>query len=107
MTAHSGDELAQLRAENARLAGLLEAHGVAWRVPEAAAAPAAMMPLTIDEKVALFRRLFRGRTDVYGRAGTRSARAICVVFAGPSPALRSLSRDPRAGGDVSRPENAP
>jgi hypothetical protein len=65
MTAHSGDELARLRAENARLAGLLEAHGIAWRVPEAAAAPAAMMPLTIDEKVALFRRLFRGRTDVY------------------------------------------
>lgn len=65
MTAHSGDELARLRAENARLAGLLEAHGIAWRVPEAADAPAAMMPLTIDEKVALFRRLFRGRTDVY------------------------------------------
>ncbi|SDE56940.1 hypothetical protein SAMN05444679_12546 [Variovorax sp. CF079] len=39
MTAHSGDELARLRAENARLAGLLEAHGIAWRVPEAAAAP--------------------------------------------------------------------
>ena len=66
--ADRGDELARLRAENARLAGLLEAHGVAWRVPELAATPAAAaaaVPLTTDEKVALFRRLFRGRTDVY------------------------------------------
>ncbi|CAN7745331.1 DEAD/DEAH box helicase family protein [Variovorax sp. LjRoot290] len=83
MTAHSGDELARLRAENARLAGLLEAHGIAWRVPEAAAAPAAMMPLTIDEKVALFRRLFRGRTDVYpvrweSKAGKTGYSPACV-----------------------------
>lgn len=58
-----GEELARLRAENDRLAGLLDAHRIAWR------ASAATLPtpvaLTTDEKVALFRRLFRGRTDVY------------------------------------------
>jgi len=32
MTDHN-DELARLRAENARLVGLLEAHGVAWQAP--------------------------------------------------------------------------
>ncbi len=33
VTADKDDELARLRAENARLVGLLEAHGVAWRMP--------------------------------------------------------------------------
>lgn len=69
MTTDRGDELAQelarLRDENSRLAGLLDAHGIAWRVPQPATTPAAAAPLTTDEKVALFRRLFRGRTDVY------------------------------------------
>lgn len=72
MTTDRGDELAQelarLRNENSRLAGLLDAHGIAWRVTQPATAPAAAAapaPLTTDEKVALFRRLFRGRTDVY------------------------------------------
>jgi len=65
MTADGGDELAWLRAENARLIELLDTHGIAWRVPEPAVAPLASVPLTTDEKVALFRRLFRGRTDVY------------------------------------------
>lgn len=72
MTADRSDELAQelerLRDENVRLAGLLDAHGIAWRVPKPATTPAAAAaatPLTTDDKVALFRRLFRGRTDVY------------------------------------------
>ncbi|HZE91222.1 MAG TPA: hypothetical protein VE029_05870 [Rhizobacter sp.] len=65
MTADAGDELVRLRAENARLVGLLDTHGIAWRVPESPTAPVAAVPLTTDEKVALFRRLFRGRTDVY------------------------------------------
>lgn len=70
MTQDQRDELARLRAENSRLAGLLDAHGIAWRLPVVAAAPPAAAPpaaapLTTDEKVALFRRLFRGRTDVY------------------------------------------
>ena len=65
MTKDAGDELARLRAENARMVGLLDRHGIAWRAPETAAAAAAPVPLSTDEKVALFRRLFRGRIDVY------------------------------------------
>jgi len=66
-------ELNQLRRENARLIGLLEAHGIAWRsggpaptepAPFAKAAPA-NGPSSTQGKVALFRRLFRGRDDVY------------------------------------------
>ena len=67
-----------LQAENARLVALLESLGIAWRatpaaasqpaltasVPELASAPPGPS-LSTAEKVALFRRLFRGRTDVY------------------------------------------
>lgn len=58
---------AALRAENARLIGLLEAHGIAWRTISAApvAPDVASSRLSTDEKVALFGRLFRGRTDVF------------------------------------------
>lgn len=62
------DELNRLRAENTRLVALLDAHGIDWRAPAQApqsAAPPDLSRLTTDEKVALFRRLFRGRTDVY------------------------------------------
>lgn len=72
------EALEALRAENARLVALLESHGIAWHAPPAAASPAtsvASVPATAPaspgtslstaEKVALFRRLFRGRTDVY------------------------------------------
>ena len=67
------EELAALRAENARLTGLLVAHGISWRAPVQAptAADAAadadldLSRLSTAEKVALFGRLFRGRTDVY------------------------------------------
>ena len=60
------DELSALRAENARLIALLESHGIDWR-PRAPASslPAEPSRLSTDEKVALFRRLFRGRTDVF------------------------------------------
>ncbi len=61
-------ELASLRAENNRLIALLESHGIDWR----SAQPAALevcdpesSRLSTAEKVALFRHLFRGRTDVY------------------------------------------
>jgi len=67
MTEH--DPITALQAENARLIALLDTHGIAWRLPQA------HTPLvTIEEersnfstkqKVMLFRRLFRGRTDVY------------------------------------------
>lgn len=62
------DSQSELRAENARLTALLESHGVEWRLPPEAVAPiSAPEPCRFStaEKVALFRRLFRGRTDVY------------------------------------------
>ncbi len=62
------DPSAELKAENARLLALLEANGIQWRV-ETEQVPASSMPepsrLSTGEKVALFRRLFRGRADVY------------------------------------------
>jgi hypothetical protein len=61
-------EAEALRAENARLISLLESHGIEWRVPPPPAEPTAEPKpsrLSTGEKVALFRRLFRGRTDVY------------------------------------------
>jgi len=62
------DALAMLRAENARLIALLQAHGIEWRSPPESACPASgqgLSRLSTQEKVALFRRLFRGRDDVY------------------------------------------
>ena len=67
------NELDQLRRENARLIALLEAHGVAWRSSGPAPSPQPLasdeitgsLPRSAQEKVALFRRLFRGRDDVY------------------------------------------
>ncbi|MBZ9781100.1 DEAD/DEAH box helicase [Pseudomonas sp. REP124] len=63
-------QLAKLKAENARLIGLLEAHGIDWHIPiesvETHVVP--IVPskqLSTDRKIALFRSLFRGRNDVY------------------------------------------
>jgi superfamily II DNA or RNA helicase len=65
--------LTALQTENARLIALLDGHRIEWRLsPEPApTAPAPPVPepepsrLSTFDKVALFRRLFRGRTDVY------------------------------------------
>jgi superfamily II DNA or RNA helicase len=59
------DEVAGLQAENARLVALLEAHGIEWRVRPTVRAQAEPSRLSTDAKVALFRRLFRGRSDVF------------------------------------------
>lgn len=60
------DQLTALQLENARLISLLESHGIEWRLPPPPAAPEPEPSrLSTGEKVALFRRLFRGRTDVY------------------------------------------
>lgn len=62
------NDLQALRAENARLILLLESHGIEWRVPPPPTKPTTEPEpsrLSTGEKVALFRRLFRGRTDVY------------------------------------------
>ena len=75
------DPSAELKAENARLIALLDANGIQWRMqqPERSSPASAPEPsrLSTDEKVALFRRLFRGRTDVYpirweGKTTTKS-----------------------------------
>ena len=61
-------DIATLQAENARLIALLEAHGIAWRLPPTPVTPPAEMEsasLSTDKKIALFRKLFRGRSDVY------------------------------------------
>jgi len=66
---NESDELKRLRAENARLIALLESHQIDWRHDPAPNTPSTPLTepsnLSTAEKVALFRRLFRGRTDVY------------------------------------------
>ena len=65
------DPKVTLLAENARLVALLEANGIDWRRPAkpepAGSAKSELDPskFSTEEKVALFRRLFRGRSDVY------------------------------------------
>lgn len=66
-------ELEALRAENKRLIELLEIHGVDWKFPnktEIEPEPirfieAEHSPIGTAEKVNIFRKLFRGRTDIY------------------------------------------
>ncbi|AJE21652.1 TOTE conflict system archaeo-eukaryotic primase domain-containing protein [Azotobacter chroococcum] len=63
------ETLAAVQAENARLIALLGSHGIEWRLSPSQPAPGAAAPepsrLSTTEKVTLFRRLFRGRMDVY------------------------------------------
>lgn len=59
----------ELRRENARLIALLEANGIEWRKstpPESRIeAPYGQVRLTIEQKISLFKRLFRGRQDIF------------------------------------------
>lgn len=68
-TSHSASlGITALREENARLIALLESHDIEWRLPQQSVPmekTPAPLRLSTDEKVTLFRRLFRGRTDVY------------------------------------------
>ncbi|MDM9586382.1 DEAD/DEAH box helicase family protein [Pseudomonas asiatica] len=61
--------VAKLRAENARLIALLEAHGIEWQLPaEPVCVPVGNQSLTnldTGSKLALFRSLFKGRIDTY------------------------------------------
>ena len=63
------DTVAALRTENARLLALLRAHGIESNSPPPLAltvnSGTELAKLSTDEKVALFRSLFRGRTDVF------------------------------------------
>ena len=69
----SDNEIESLRAETIRLKALLSKHGIDWQLPEVApSALAPMVPapvphrqLSTDERIALFRRLFQGRSDTY------------------------------------------
>lgn len=60
-------EINFLRTENARLIALLESHDIEWQQPQAISTipEAESAALTTEEKIALFRCLFRGRSDVY------------------------------------------
>jgi superfamily II DNA or RNA helicase len=66
-------EIEKLRAENSRLITLLEQHGIEWRIPEKIEVEPELIrfveaePSLIStvEKVKIFRKLFRGRTDIY------------------------------------------
>lgn len=67
---NESDEIKRLRAANARLIALLESHDIDWQNDSAPTAQSASPPsepsiLSTAEKVALFRRLFRGRIDVH------------------------------------------
>ncbi|MBS0211998.1 MAG: DEAD/DEAH box helicase family protein [Proteobacteria bacterium] len=68
MATDSSSTADALRAENARLVALLEKHGIDWRaIPVQVESEPAAEPsrLSTTQKVALFRRLFRGRLDTY------------------------------------------
>ncbi len=58
MSDTDAQELDRLRRENARLIALLKAHGVDWK-------PAETSGFSTQQKVKLFRQLFRGREDLY------------------------------------------
>ncbi|MFF7707857.1 DEAD/DEAH box helicase family protein [Pseudomonas sp. NPDC007930] len=79
--------LAKLKAENARLVALLEAHGIDWRPPAKPEliplAPAEQPALGTQSKIALFRKLFKGRSDVYplrweGKSGKAGYAPACA-----------------------------
>jgi hypothetical protein len=59
--------LTAIEAENARLIALLETNGIDWQLPAANVSPLAEPEPSVStaEKIAIFRKLFRGRTDVY------------------------------------------
>ena len=65
------DACRQLQEENARLKALLAANDISWEEPLLSSKPLYETPSTVNversaaEKITLFSRLFRGRTDVY------------------------------------------
>lgn len=65
------DAFRQLQEENARLKALLAANDISWEETLLSSKPPDETPSTVNversaaEKISLFSRLFRGRTDVY------------------------------------------
>jgi hypothetical protein len=65
---HEQEKLKLLQAENLRLISLLESHGIDWQAvePIKTSSETEESPrFSTEEKIAIFRRLFRGRMDVY------------------------------------------
>lgn len=63
-------ELLRLQEENDRLKAILDKHGISYEVDSASESNASMSPahqLTAADKISIFRRLFRGRNDVYAQ----------------------------------------
>jgi hypothetical protein len=86
--------LERLRAENARLNALLEAHNIEWRLqpeppPKVDPIEPELSALSTAAKVALFHRLFRGRTDVYPVRGESNT----TGKSGYAPAFGRLDSD--------------
>ena len=63
------DTLDKLKLENTRLVALLEANGIEWRLPVKSNSTATVdqqsSTLSTADKIGLFKRLFRGRPDIY------------------------------------------
>jgi len=85
------DPLITLKVENERLIALLKANGIDWRtepVPAPFPAKHSAVPeasrLSTSAKVALFRRLFRGRTDAYPVRWRRAASSLCSALPWPN-----------------------
>jgi len=69
-SAKTTDEYQQLQEENSRLKALLKRHGISWKddpVEEPRLQLSSDEPVHLSryQKVTLFRRLFRGRVDIY------------------------------------------
>jgi len=64
---HDREKTQFLEAENLRLIALLESHGIDWRAkqPAKTSGQTETARLSTQEKIDIFRRLFRGRSDVY------------------------------------------
>ena len=66
----TADEYQQLQEENSRLKALLKQHGISWdeeQMKDSGVQLPNDQPIhpSTDQKVALFRRFFRGRVDIY------------------------------------------
>jgi hypothetical protein len=84
------EECSRLHQENARLRTMLAAHGIAVDEPlpqigpvETVLVPASGTAFTPHRKIELFRRLFRGREDVYAVRWERNSKSgyspACVM----------------------------
>jgi len=77
------EEIKRLRTENARLNDLLKSHGITAQEPNPPNATPPRSRLTTEEKVTLFRKLFRGRTDAVpirweGKSGRTGYAPACA-----------------------------